>query len=306
MRENQETEIAQDSAVIDRNEDRRRFLAKFASATFAGLVAPAVTGEARALEVAQAVRVPDVPLYSGLDEEDVLGRMDRDLRRALQKPVDQRNWTMVIDLEKCVGCQGCTIACIQENKLPPGIVCRPVREEVKGTYPNVAKRFTPQPCMQCDDPPCARACKAKAIEKRPDGIVKIDYEKCEALKTCIPACPYQAIGFDAGGFWGDYVSGEPEAYEKLDSLEYGQARSRAAKGAPIDKARKCQFCLHRISSGLLPACVLSCMGRATFFGDQFDPDSLVAQLIRQPNVMRLKEEAGTNPLVYYLEGRMQS
>ncbi|MDP6883501.1 MAG: hypothetical protein QF830_05145, partial [Rhodospirillales bacterium] len=79
-----------------------------------------------------------------------------------------------------------------------------------------------------------------------------------------------------------------------------------AKGSPINKARKCQFCLHRVSNGLLPACVLSCMGRATFFGDQFDPDSLVSQLIRQPNATRLKEEAGTNPLVYYLVGSTQS
>lgn len=306
MRENHETKMTRDSAVLERTEDRRRFLAKFASATFAGLVAPAVAGEARAQEVAQARLAPDVPLYSGLDEEDVLGRMDRDLRRALQKPVDQRNWTMVIDLEKCVGCQGCTIACIQENKLPPGVVYRPVREEVKGIYPNVSKRFVPQPCMHCDDPPCVAACKVKAIEKRPDGIVKIDYDKCTALKTCIPACPYQAISFDEGGFWGDGVSGGPETYEKLQSLEYGQARSREANGAPINKARKCQFCLHRVSSGLLPACVLSCMGRATFFGDQFDSDSLVSQLIRQPNAKRLKEEAGTNPLVYYLEGSTQS
>ncbi|MFN3333323.1 MAG: 4Fe-4S dicluster domain-containing protein, partial [Caldilinea sp.] len=64
--------------------------------------------------------------------------------------------------------------------------------------------------------------------------------------------------------------------------------------------RKCHFCIHRIERGELPACTLSCMGRATYFGDLNDPKSLVSELIGQPNVMRLREEMGTEPKVFYL------
>ncbi|MBI5829685.1 MAG: (4Fe-4S)-binding protein, partial [Chloroflexi bacterium] len=84
--------------------------------------------------------------------------MQADLQRALAKPVDQRRWVMVIDLRKCVACQACTIACIAENKLPPGVVYRPVLDEEIGAYPNVTRKFLPKPCMQCDNPPCVPVC----------------------------------------------------------------------------------------------------------------------------------------------------
>ena len=299
MKQNPKSGAVQDSVLLDDTEGRRRFLTKFASTTFAGLVAPVVAGAVPLRQAEAASHLPDVPLYSELDEEDVLGRMDRDLKRALQKDTKKRQWAMVIDLRRCTGCNGCTVSCIQENKLPPGIVYRPVYEEVEGTYPNVSKNFIPTPCMHCENPPCVTACPLKAIEKRQDGIVKVKYDDCKGLKLCVKACPYEAIAIDEGGFWGDMAAGGPEAYEKLESLDYGTARSREGGKAPVGKARKCHFCLHRITNGLLPACVLSCMGRATAFGDKNDPESLVSQLIGQPNVKRLKEDAGTGPQVYY-------
>ena len=69
----------------------------------------------------------------------------------------------------------------------------------------------------------------------------------------------------------------------------------------MGNARKCHFCLHRLAVGMLPACVTTCVGRATFFGDRTDPKSLVSELIVSPRVMRLKEELGTQPSVYYLK-----
>jgi molybdopterin-containing oxidoreductase family iron-sulfur binding subunit len=69
----------------------------------------------------------------------------------------------------------------------------------------------------------------------------------------------------------------------------------------VGNARKCHFCQHRILEGVLPACVTTCIGRATFFGDANDPESLVAELIASPNVLRLREELGTEPRVYYLK-----
>jgi molybdopterin-containing oxidoreductase family iron-sulfur binding subunit len=89
-------------------------------------------------------------------------------------------------------------------------------------------------------------------------------------------------------------------YERAANYEYNRAWSRQGRGSPMGNARKCHFCLHRVKVGMLPECVTTCIGRATLFGDANDADSVVAQFINQPNVMRLKEELGTEPRVYYI------
>jgi len=230
---------------------------------------------------------------------DPLIRMQQELKRALKKPLHERRWVMVIDLRKCVGCHACTIGCIAENKLPPGVVYRPVIEEEIGEYPNVRMRFIPRPCMQCDDPPCTPVCPVNATYKRPDGIVEIDYNKCIGCRYCITACPYNARTADFGENYTDNTP-ELQEYEKIPNFEYGKRWDRTKEGSPVGNARKCHFCLHRLNVGMLPMCVTTCIGRATYFGDANDPNSLVSELIAQPNVMRLKEELGTKPKVYYL------
>jgi len=269
-----------------------------ASAVFASLIAPAVLGDtAKASKTEEEQPAPKLPPTS--PNEDPLIRMMRDLQKALKKPVEKRRWVMVIDLRKCVGCNACTIACIAENKLPPSVVYRPVLHEEVGKYPNVTRKFLPRPCMQCDNPPCTPVCPVKATWKRPDGIVVIDYEACIGCRYCITACPYGARSFDFGEY---YTEDTPEIapVEKAPSFEYHRTWERKGNESPIGNARKCHFCLHRIERGLLPQCVTTCIGRATYFGDANDPDSLVSELISKPNVMRLKEELGTEPKVYYL------
>ena len=228
-----------------------------------------------------------------------LVRMQDELKRAMEKPIDQRKWIMVIDLQKCIGCSACTVACKAENHLPPGIVYRPVIEEEIGEYPNVTRRWLPRPCMQCEDPPCTDVCPVNATWKREDGIVVIDYNRCIGCRYCLTACPYGARYFDFGE---DYSDGTParQPYEEEPSPEYGREWTRDGQGSPVGNARKCQFCIHRLEAGMLPACVTTCVGGATYFGDKNDPDSFVSELIGSPRVMRLKEEQGTNPKVYYL------
>lgn len=243
-------------------------------------------------------------------KEDPLIRMQAELRRAMQKPAAERHWAMVINLRKCVGCHACTEACVSENKLPPGVIYRFVMDEEIGQYPNVSRRFTPRPCMHCDNPPCTQVCPVGATFKQADGIVVIDYQRCIGCRFCIVACPYTARTMDYGD---NYLEDEPEdsglvlgyeqggVWQSASNFEYGNEHSRTPKrDSPIGNARKCHFCLHRLEKGMLPACVTTCIGRVNYFGDSNDPDSLVSELIANPGIIQLKSELGTDPSVYYL------
>ncbi len=282
---------------------RRRLikgLGLLAAAALAPVAAPLVV-EAAEQAVSQAptseVKLADLP--DAQPNEAALISMQRELHRAMQKPVEQRRWAMVIDLRKCIGCSACTIACKAENRLPPGVVYRPVIEEEIGEYPNVTRRFTPRPCMQCENPPCVPVCPVGATYTRPDGIVEINYEQCIGCRYCITACPYSARVFDSGDY---YTKSTPatQPYEMLPTREYGKVYNRPGGESPIGNVRKCHFCLHRLNNGMLPECVTSCIGVATYFGDLNDPESMVSELVGRTNMIRLKEELGTNPRVYYL------
>ncbi len=296
--------------------DRRDFLRNLAGA--AGMASVAVVpGAAKpksiplgTIQAAAPTLTPTAVTANGF--EDPLERMRADLARAMAKPQDQRRWVMVIDLRKCVGCKSCTISCVAENHLPPGVVYRPVLEEEFGTFPNVSKRFLPRPCMQCGNPPCVEVCPVGATWQRSDGIIEIDYDQCIGCRYCIAACPYNARTFDKGlTYTFETLQGVPagalvgsleaEKYELETPHEYGEERPRDDGRSPIGNARKCHFCLHRLEKGMLPACTTTCIGHATYFGDANDPDSLVSELIASPNVMRLKEELGVDPKVYYLQ-----
>jgi Fe-S-cluster-containing dehydrogenase component len=231
--------------------------------------------------------------------QSVVIRMRDEVREALERP--DRRWGMVIDTRKCVGCHACTVACIAENKLPPGVVYRPVIDQEVGTYPNVTRRFLPRPCLQCDEPPCVSVCPVGATYSRADGIVAIDYDRCIGCRYCIPACPYSARTFDAGHTYTEDSPAQQE-YELLASYEYGTSRERRQGGdaSPIGNVRKCHFCLHRLEQGELPMCVTTCIGVANYFGDLNDPGSLVSEMAAQPNAVVLKEELGTKPKVTYL------
>jgi Fe-S-cluster-containing dehydrogenase component len=271
--------------------------------------AAAVAGAAFASEKTAGASAPDAggdmarPLGAPgeLAEGNLLERMRHDLLRALKKPVSKRKWVMVIDQQKCIGCCACNISCNTENNLPPGVVYRPVLRQEVGKYPNVSRIFTPKPCMHCDNPPCVPACPVKATWKREDGAVVIDYDVCIGCRNCLLACPYSARTADFGEFYG---TGTPEImpYETRPNYEYSKEWKRKphSDDSPIGNARKCQFCLHRLREGMLPACVTTCLGGATYFGDYNDKSSLVYRLLGSSRVRQLKAELGTQPSVFYL------
>jgi molybdopterin-containing oxidoreductase family iron-sulfur binding subunit len=193
---------------------------------------------------------------------------------------------MVIDLDRCVGCYACSVACKAENGTPPGVWYAPVYEKEVGTYPTVKRLFLPALCFHCRDPLCMKACPTAAITKRADGIVLVDQNKCCGSRACITACPYGAL---------TYVEKQQGAFGK-ELTPFEKAFQNHWEGT----AQKCTFCVHRIDEGNYePACVQTCPTHCRIFGDLDDPNSEVSKIIRERSAVQPRPEAGTDPSVYY-------
>lgn len=221
-------------------------------------------------------------------------------------------WGMVIDLDKCTGCQACVVACKVENNIPFAepdqaamgrtISWMQLLVGVEGEYPNVRLRYIPRPCMQCDEPPCIKVCPVSATYKNPDGLVAQIYPRCIGCRYCTNACPYTVKYFN----W--YGAERPPAMDRYLNPDVALR--------PKGVVEKCTFCVQRLQKAkeqadaegrplregdYIPACVESCPSRAMYFGDLDDPNSKVAALSHDTQrAFRLLEELGTEPKVYYL------
>jgi phenylacetyl-CoA:acceptor oxidoreductase 27-kDa subunit len=209
-------------------------------------------------------------------------------------------WGMAIDLRKCVGCQTCTIACHEENALPPSLFWRQVLDVEVGEYPAVTRTFVPTGCMHCAKPPCVPVCPTGASQQRADGIVFVDYAKCIGCGYCAIACPYHARHMVHQHEW---YFGEPTPSDL-------KARDPDRHGVMT----KCTFCRHRVDRApegarpgvdpeYTPVCVNSCIANAMHFGDLDDPESNVSRLAREHDAERLLEELELQPSLYYITKR---
>jgi len=186
----------------------------------------------------------------------------------------KKRYAMVIDLRRCIGCDACMVACKAEFDVPLGVFRTWVPYKVVGTYPNVKKQFLPRLCNHCDDPPCVRACPVEATFKVEDGgFVLQRYERCIGCKACMASCPYNAR----------FMLPKHRTYTDITSV--------------VDK---CTFCHHRVTQGLVPACVQTCIGRSRVFGDINDPKSEVSYLVSHMPTQVLRPEQGTKPHVFYI------
>lgn len=201
---------------------------------------------------------------------------------------------MVIDLDKCSGCMSCDVACKRENFTPPGVHWSKVHIYETGKYPQTKLRSLPTLCMHCEEPACLRACPTGATSKRLDGVVVIDNDRCVGCGYCALACPYEARVLNRAE---PLPYHHPHDFTPFEKIGYFQRLGAVEHGKGV--IEKCTFCLHRLEQGGQPACVDTCPASARVFGDLDDPDSEVAQMIRNGASARL-EALGTRPQVLYL------
>lgn len=243
---------------------------------------------------------------------------------------------MVIDLQKCVGCGACSIACKSEN----GTRARANGQSynwgdllitTEGTFPAVRHTTMPVMCNHCSKAACVEACPVtpKAMYKAEDGTTMHDASRCIGCRSCQLSCPYSSEELDDSSLTGASYSVISFNFEKrepqpqwADSSEL--IRGCTASGAEVAKragapvpyltayageeqplrragvVEKCLLCRPRTARGLAPACVEACPAQARVFGDQADASSPVAQVLARHRPFRLKEQAGTEPNVYYV------
>jgi Fe-S-cluster-containing dehydrogenase component len=205
-------------------------------------------------------------------------------------------WGYLVDTTKCTGCGMCVKACKNENEIPydapvtrtwveryvvmkdgtthadspngarDGFTSDKIRDEEIDSDEIGKAYFVPKLCNQCDNPACVQVCPVGATYQTEDGVVLIDREWCIGCGYCIMACPYGVRFFH-----------------------------------PDHKvADKCNFCYHRITKGMMPACVESCAFGARRLANLRDPDDPVTKIIMTERVAVLKDEYGTKPHVFYL------
>jgi molybdopterin-containing oxidoreductase family iron-sulfur binding subunit len=194
---------------------------------------------------------------------------------------------MVIDLNRCIGCHTCSMACKVENFTQPGIFWSFVEDQEIGTYPAVRRRFVPRLCMHCENPPCVDVCPSGASHKREDGIVLVDSDQCVSCQSCIVACPYGAR----------YFLKEISGYFQLGLTPYEQFGFNRNKPGV---AQGCTFCFHRLDKSEAPACVNACPVEARIFGDLNNPGSKVSELIGSKQIFQFHSDLTCKPSVYYL------
>ena len=217
--------------------------------------------------------------------------------RASQGAGGLHRWGMVIDINKCIGCNYCTYACQAVNNLSDDMIYNVVTKE---TMQNGDEYYLSRPCMHCDDPPCAHVCPVKATYVRDDGIVTMNYDLCIGCRYCEVACPYDARVFN----WYKHTETSP----RVPAFGSPEVEAR-----PRGVVEKCTFCQHRIDNGLerglvpgvdhaaTPACVVACPTGARVFGDLKDPESPISKCLAEAMVpLRLREELSTSPKIYYI------
>ena len=171
----------------------------------------------------------------------------------------------LLDSDNCIGCHACTVACKSEHDVPLGVNRTWVKYIETGTFPDVARKFNVMRCNQCDDAPCMTICPTSALFRSDNGVVDFQDDDCIGCKSCMNACPYDAL----------YINPE------------------------TNTAHKCNMCNHRLEQNLEPSCQIVCPTEAIIIGDLDDPTSKISQMIGRNDVAVRAPEQNTKPKVFY-------
>jgi Fe-S-cluster-containing dehydrogenase component len=230
-----------------------------------------------------------------------------------QRKWDSPSWGMSIDLDLCIGCNACSVACMAENNVP--VVGKELVAEGRQMYwlridhytegdpAEPRMHFQPVPCMHCEQAPCEMGCPVNATVHSSDGLNVQVYNRCIGTRTCSAYCPYKVRRFN----WFEFTGDDPETIRAMRNPDV-TVRSRGVM-------EKCTFCIQRISSGridakiegrpmrdgdVVPACQQACPTQAIAFGDVTDPVSAVSRRKAGTRDYSLLEEANTRPRTTYL------
>jgi len=222
------------------------------------------------------------------------------------------HWGMAVDIDACIGCQACVVACIAENNIPVvgkaqaayGRQAHWIRVErwADGPADHPVNTFLPMFCQHCEVAPCEAVCPVFAAYRTEEGLNGQVYNRCVGTRYCGNNCPYHVRRFN----WYNYEFPAPLDVQLNPDVTVRQ----------LGVMEKCTMCIQRIVAGkdrarderrsvrdgdIVTACAQTCPTRAITFGNLKDEASEVTRLSRAPRAYNVLDELGTRPGVTYLK-----
>jgi anaerobic selenocysteine-containing dehydrogenase/Fe-S-cluster-containing dehydrogenase component len=283
-------------------------------------VSVARTGARRPLAVVQATHdQDDRELAQHVDlraarEEALRGRVSRDAHPSMYAPHEYPGyrWGMAVDVDACVGCQACVVACQAENNVPIvgkaqeayGRQVQWLRVErwAEGSADHPMNMHLPMFCQHCEVAPCEPVCPVFAAYRTEEGLNGQVYNRCVGTRYCGNNCPYHVRRFN----WYNYEFPSPLEIQLNPDVTVRQ----------LGVMEKCTMCIQRIVAGkdrardekrtvrdgdIMTACQQTCPTSAITFGNLKDEGSAVSKLTQAPRAYHVLDELGTRPSVTYLK-----